>query len=334
MSTRYNEGDLTTSYVAADQGHPFAGVHDDSNTSCLVCRPSPEPLSLTPSRPELSWTLISDVHLGAPDVDLQRLDQDLKGGEEDGSRILLGGDLLDLIVPSDSKRYCPSALHPRLHGCTDLAGALADWLYAILKPVAHRIDFMGLGNHEAEYLHRHHHDPLALVHRMLNDSLASWRPKRQPIFYGGMASWVQYQIQTARHSDPQPFNFFYHHGWGRGGGSAAITQFNLLLQRVEGADVFWLGHFHTPLATRLKRLCAPSHDDDALEPVREVHFVRSGAYRKTYCKPQTQAQLKARGYGRNYAAASLMQPQGVGAARVRLRRDTSDPRGFRVIVEA
>lgn len=295
-----------------------------ANASCLVCRPPRR--SLTDGR-ELTWTLVSDLHLGAPDVDLKLLKRDLDAEPE--GRILLGGDLLDLIVPTDAKRFCVSTIHPRLHGCTDMAGALSEWLHELLEPYAHRIDFAGLGNHEAEYLHRHHHDPLAATLRTLNKGLEGWLPKRPPIFYGGLCSWVCYDIEVSR-GKYKPFNLFYHHGWGRGGGTAAVGQFNHLLQRVEGADVFWLGHFHTPLTTRMQRIQAP-HQGTA--PLREIHFVRSGAYRETYAKPLSQRQLKEKGFGRNYAAAQMMSAQSMGAARITLKKDDS-PRGFSITATA
>lgn len=318
MSISYNAGSLSS---------PTDGDDIQPNASCLVCRPPKR--SLADGR-QLSWTLISDLHLGAPDVDLALLKRDLDSDPE--SRILLGGDLLDLIVPTDAKRFCVSTIHPRLHGCTDLAGSLSEWLHELLDPYAHRIDFAGLGNHEAEYLHRHHHDPLAATLRTLNKGLESWRPKRPPIFYGGLCSWICYDIELGGGKGVKPFNLFYHHGWGRGGGTAAIGQFNSLLQRVEGADLFWLGHFHTPLTTRMRRLQAPTSKDS--EGLREIHFVRSGAYRETYSKPLNQKQLKTLGFGRNYAAAQMMSAQSMGAARITLRKDVTTSRGFSVTTTA
>lgn len=322
MSMRYNAESLSTPASSSS-----AKQEEDTfpNASCLVCKPPRR--SLVDGR-ELTWTLVSDLHLGAPDVDLKLLRRDLDAEPE--SRILLGGDLLDLIVPTDAKRFCVSTIHPRLHGCTDFAGALSEWLYELFEPYAHRIDFAGLGNHESEYLHRHHHDPLAATLRMLNKHLENWQPRRPPIFYGGLCSWICYEIEVTR-GKYQPLNLFYHHGWGRGGGTAAFGQFNSLLQRVEGADLFWLGHFHTPLTTRMRRLQAPSGKNE--EGLREVHFVRSGAYRETYSKPLSQKQLKTLGFGRNYAAAQMMSAQSMGAARITLCKDSS-PRGFSIVTTA
>lgn len=254
-------------------------------------------------------TCVSDLHLGAPDIDLALLRRDLDRYPE--SDILLGGDLLDLIVPTDNKRYCPSNLHPRLQGCTDLSGALTEWLHELFKPYAHRIVFVGAGNHETEYLHRHHADPLAAF---------AYSLPHKP-FYGGLCSWVLYDVCGEK------FNLFYHHGYGRGGGAAPYSQFAQVLQRVEGADAVWMGHLHSPVTAKCRRLTP----DEGL-PLREIHFVRTGSYRQSYTRPVTQDELRRKGLARNYAATHLMQPQSMGAAFLHL--DKKKGGGLDIKVEA
>lgn len=262
LDMRYNVGGTTHGSTSRER--------DDS----LPC-PSFEFQFPIPKSKTLSLSLISDIHLGAPDVDLSLLHHDLASAD----RILLGGDLLDLILPSDSKRYAPSCLHPRLAGSADPVGEALSWLHDLLAPHASKIDFLGSGNHEASFVKHHSFDPLTLLAKSLS------------LPYGGLSSWLTYSFSSL-----PPFRLFYHHGWGKS--SNALNQFQALLSRVENADAFWLGHYHTQLCTKLRRL-TPSGP-------RTIYFLRSGSYRLSPLS----------GTLPSYSTLSFLQPQSLGCAKL------------------
>src|SRR5215472_8385205 len=76
-----------------------------------ICRPKPfvikreEPIGLR---------LMSDLHIGAAHVDYKMIQQELFEAEEQNDRVLINGDLLDLVLPKDVKRYEPTNAHPRI----------------------------------------------------------------------------------------------------------------------------------------------------------------------------------------------------------------------------
>lgn len=209
--------------------------------------------------------LMSDLHIGSPEVDYGLIKKDLKTAEEVDARILLNGDLFDAIVPSDSKRYRPDALHPRIRGRSDVLNETVTWAAELLEPYKKRIDLIGFGNHEDTVL-KHHSTDLA---SMLVDRLGIQRS------YGGYTGFVDYRfVDDLRHT--QRYVIFYHHGAGGGaslGGSAA--EFIKKLQFID-ADMIFLGHRHFRITSHMRRLSCPL---GGYKPrYKEVRYAMTGSY--------------------------------------------------------
>ena len=65
-------------------------------------------------------------------------------------KIAINGDVFDFILPSDLKRFDLDALDKELlvKGLKPIDAAI-EMAYEFLKPYAHLIEYIGIGNHEA-----------------------------------------------------------------------------------------------------------------------------------------------------------------------------------------
>lgn len=120
----------------------FRGLIEGSGSRC-----QPRPLTGKTGDVVSVW-LMSDLHLGASNVDYDRINQELADAKSRNSRILINGDLMDLILPKDHKRYVPDVLLDEIAGRRDVLNASVKFAVKILKPYAHLIDMIGMGNHE------------------------------------------------------------------------------------------------------------------------------------------------------------------------------------------
>lgn len=265
----------------------------------IVCRP--RPLSLP-----CGLTLLSDLHIGARSVDYKLIEKELRDAEKNNDRILINGDVFDAIIPSDKKRYRPSALHSRLSGVDDISNKIVDWAFELLSPYAHLIDMIGAGNHDDALTKNNSFDPvLALVDR-LNDYLTV-----KTISYGGYCGFICYRIAT---KGRKLFNIFYHHGFGKSKLSDQYSQ----LHWIEGVDVVWLGHLHSRTNAHYVRMSPPAYGSTS--EYRDVRFVRTGAYINTY-KGQSQKSIHKSGGVVNYGVLAAHHPYGTGGARILLSED-------------
>lgn len=278
----------------------------------------PAPLAYKPNA-ELGFSLLSDLHIGCANVDHDQIDRELDLAYTRKDRILINGDIADLILTKDHKRYSPSALHPRLQGRADLVNAALDFAYEILYPYASRIDVIGIGNHESKAIHHHDFDFVSELVKKLRTGV-----RHCNTVYGGYAGFVRYEIQSAAWKTPQSLNFFYWHGAGGGASASSAAQEFDKKSFVEGADVVWFAHKHLRMAYEVERLSPPWTLHEPVPRTRRQWNVRTGSYFHTY-PGQTQEGYARDGRQASYAADSLLPPQGRGGARVVLRfgRDTT-----------
>lgn len=261
--------------------------------------------------------LMSDLHIGASHVDYKLIAQEIKDAQERNDRVLINGDLFDLILPNDKKRYQPGAVHPRLRGRSDQVNAAVDWAKEILEPVAHQIDLLGLGNHEAATTKWHSLDPTLLVLYEL-EKIARERDPKHVISYGGYTGFVDYRLRfrqgdKANSSRGHRWILYYHHG---SGGNAPVTKGLIDFNRKDvfiDADMIWMGHKHNRLVVTVEKLRCPMSGDEP--DTREVHHCMTGAYFQTY-RGQSQESVRKHGRQTNYAADMGLAPGGRGGLRV------------------
>lgn len=281
----------------------------------FVTRPRP----LVPDKRSSSCGvfLMSDLHVGAPNVDYKLIERELSDAVLRKDRIVLNGDVADLILSKDAKRYEPSALHKRLQGRNDVVNAALDWCEELLAPAASYIDVIGNGNHEQSITKHHSFDfTTELVKRLR-------RNKNCNAVYGGYSGFVQYAARRQEEvKDSKAFTLFYWHGGGHGSTpSSCASEFDRK-SFVEGADVVWFAHKHLRMAYETEKLVAP-HLDPTLG--RRQWNVRTGSYFVTY-PGQSQESYANSGRVASYAADGLLPPQGRGGVRIVVRFKSGDTR--------
>lgn len=281
----------------------------------FICRPKPAPYSYNA---QLGFWLMSDLHIGAPQVDYARIKKECEDAKANNERILINGDVFDGILKKDQKRYSPSAVHSRLRHRDDQVGAAIEWAIEILSPYADHIDMIGVGNHETALVKHHDIDPVRLLVYELQKKV-----KNHTIHYGGYCGFMDYRFfgitkkgkrkGTGAHSQGKRVVFFYHHG---SGGDAPVTRGMIAFARldwIEGADVIWTGHRHTKWNAEIEKIRCPAAGDKPIR--RRVREIQTGAYFDTY-DGQSQEHFRENGRVSNYAADKACKPHGKGGARV------------------
>jgi len=278
---------------------------------CVTIRPAPLTVS---AGDEIGITLLSDLHVGAANVDYRQILAELESARVRNDRILINGDVIDAILPSDKRRYSVTAIHPRLRDRPDLLDAEIEWAVSLLAPYADRIDMIGSGNHETAVEHHHASDPI----RRIVDTLHSVDGCR--VRAGGVTGFVRYRFRGSKRRSYRPLTIFYHHGSGRGS-TLGTTLRALVGKSWVDADVIWEGHRHTQLsAARHVVRCAA----DGEEPVvHNQRLVATGSYLWAY-SGQSADDFWRRGRQSNYAADNGLPPHSLGGARLTLEFGESD----------
>lgn len=269
----------------------------------------PKPLTVA-SGSEQGFTLMSDLHIGAPHVDYKLIEHELKQAKEKGDRILVNGDVFDAILPKDHKRFAPDALHPRLQGRNNILNEAVKWATEIFEPYVDSIDMMGMGNHDTAVERYHSFDPVLL----LIYELEKKKKKADHIIHHGVyTGFIDYRLQKKGNGHGSyRWLIWYHHGTG---GGAPVTRGMIDLHRTGwvDADLIWMGHKHVRVASNIMTLHCPLSGDEPY--LRDVRQVITGAYFDTY-RGQSQKSVREHGRRSNYAADSGRAPQGKGGARI------------------
>lgn len=293
----------------------------------VICRPA---VLEVPFGGSHGFTLMSDLHIGAPQVDYALIKEELKQARVLGDRVLINGDVFDCISWQDRKRFRPSAIHPRLRGRDDYITAAVDWAVELLGPYADLIDMVGTGNHDDAASRWHNIDPINVLVHELTRLLPKKVRTKHIIHYGGYCGFVDYRFRERPEGSHggKRWVIYYHHG---SGGAAPITKGILDMSRRDiyiEADVIWLGHKHNRFNVSVQRLACPRFGYDIV--TRDVRHVMSGSYLRTYVG-QTQESMRRHGRRSNYAADMGMAPQGMGGARVEVEHVSDGPLAVKVI---
>lgn len=180
--------------------------------------------------------LMSDLHIGSAGTDEDLIKRDLEWFRANNARILLNGDVFDLILPGDRKRFDTRGVHKDILGKVNVIDHQVELGVKILGPYADLIDLVGVGNHETAVEKFHSTDVTARLVRELH-ALGS------TCEYGGYEGWyVKRWVSCQRNY--HSLKIRYHHGFGA---SAPVTKGIIDFNRwqwIEGADVLWFGHRH------------------------------------------------------------------------------------------
>jgi len=252
--------------------------------------------------------LQSDVHIMSPNARLDVVRDELRKAKAMGARVNINGDLFDAILPSDLKRYVPSAVDSPDDDLLDVAVKRAIEIYG---PYADLIDMVGMGNHEGSAL-KHHSVNLS---KRFVDEINRLGGKT---WFGGYGGWITYSFYHERRYGV--FRLRYHHG---AGGASPVTRGTIDFTRmsgwIEGADLVWMGHKHFQ---KVERVCKEGLSTSGVPTSRIETWVMTGGYLDQTVGPIS------------YATAKNMPHLPVGGAFVELTVRRNDTVGNTYKVEA
>lgn len=258
--------------------------------------------------------LLSDTHIGAHDCDKALLKSDLEWAKANNADVFVNGDLCDLVLPKDHKRFMPSLLDDAITRTDSVVNATIDLCVGMLKPYAKQIRMIGSGNHESAMQKHHSTDVTRLIIRELN------RETGADIKHGGYTGAIVWTFRR-NGGGGASFSIYYHHGFG---GSAPVTKgmidFNRLGAYARGADVLWMGHKHWRWASQVVERHIPQRGSEFID--KPVWHIMTGSY---VGGPAEQFD-EAGNYQSNWAVERGFMPQGKGGAKLRLTVERRDER--------
>jgi len=219
---------------------------------------------------------VSDVHLGSKQCDLKALKAYL--GEPRPDTYLVGlGDMMDMIIVSDTKRYRKSG--DGIENEDIIGESVKQWV-DILTPFKSQIIGLGIGNHEDNIIKRCSVNPIKILCEQLG------------VTYLGYSFLLRLQF---REKDGRGRTVIVrgHHGWGGGSRTqgANLTKFSKDCAFFD-ADIFLYGHVHKLQYDTVPRL---SLVGDTLT-ARDKHMVICGTFLKTYSSTTDVTYSEACGY--------------------------------------
>lgn len=233
--------------------------------------------------------LYSDLHIGSADTDYRLLKRELQDSVNAGAVIAINGDVMDLILPGDRKRYKPESLHHSIRGRSDVVNATVDMAAELLQVCCHNILMIGEGNHESATEKCNSVNATKLLIEKIGGN----------INYGGYSGFLDFRVKGV--SKSHRYLIFYHHGAGRGGAKQYLDK----MVRMAEADLFWVGHRHDRVIDGAGRFVCPVGGDDVR--IRSMRFAMSGSYTRT----------NGRGV-LPYGVEKMLPPQDTGRVRVML----------------
>lgn len=274
------------------------------------------------------YTLLSDLHIGARNVDYALIKEELETAKRKKDRILINGDVFDMILSCDKKRFRPDVLHPRLVGKPDIVNSAIEWGAELLGPYADLIDLIGCGNHESSLEKYHNIDVIKiLVHELRKMR----KNKNHQLNHGGFTGYYDARFRDSadnKNRHGKRFVIYYHHG---AGGSAPVTKGIIDFHRKGWiqADVILLGHKHNKITSVVRSMSCPIQGNETV--VKDVYHIMTGSYMTNYAT-QTQGSLEEHGRIAPYASDWGLPEQSKGCARIELEFFSTDrPYKIRVI---
>jgi hypothetical protein len=187
---------------------------------------------------EFRFCFMSDWHLEAADHNRKKLKQDLEEAKETGCRVYVDGDIMDLILPGDMKRYVKAN---DLSESQAVINEVVENALEFLSPYIDIIDGIGVGNHESSTVKYHSIDPAAWLIMLMNQKRDKSLP---PIHHMGYTGYLLLDFQHGDNRKTRRLKIWYHHGVG---GASPVTKGLIDFNRAvyaNDADIYWMGHKH------------------------------------------------------------------------------------------
>lgn len=249
-----------------------------TKTHSMVCRID---VSM-PVNGTLKFFLGNDFHLDHPKCNQELLRQHLQQTVDDGGYILLNGDILCVMQGNSDKRHNKSSVRPE-DNTDSYFDSVVDHAADFLEPFAHRILYMGMGNHESAIVKRLETNLL----KRLCDEL--YHRTRHRIICGEYHGFI-YVVATSSNSTATgrskpraTYKIYHNHG---AGGDAPITNGTIedsrLQMNVEGVDAIWTGHNHNKYNAQKAVVYLDTNPQSMQAKIKIVEMIRSGTYKQEY----------------------------------------------------
>lgn len=178
-------------------------------------------------------TPFSDLHIDDSLCDLAALRRvaNERRGLENHFAVAIG-DIYNLVVPTDLKRYRPSVQPAGIVGRDDWVNRTFDYVSGVLKSLSLRWLLVSPGNHEDEFTKRTGVDLTSLLARELG------------AFRGGYSGVIDFNVGLrSEGSKSSRFRLAYHHGaWG--GMNKGYNGAKPWFSQIDGWHVACYGHNH------------------------------------------------------------------------------------------
>jgi hypothetical protein len=222
---------------------------------------------------------ISDVHMGSEYCDEQGFKKWLD--RHQGAYLLGNGDLMDMVITSDLKRYRKTS--DGTEG-DDIVDQQIGRMYQYLKPFKGRIIGLGTGNHEDSITKHCGTNPMKRLCEMLGCKFLGY-------------TWlIKLLFSSDKGGRGRAVVIYGTHGWGGGSRTqgADLTKFSKHIGSWD-ADCFLFGHVHRKQSDRIPRLGLAA--DKALTLVAKPQLIGiTGTWLKTLSATADPTYSELKGY--------------------------------------
>jgi hypothetical protein len=236
---------------------------------------------------EINLSIYSDIH-DAADKAVPHMK---KRAELPNSYFVCLGDMFDMIVPSDNRRFQPSRVKETLRGKDDFIDQ------AIEEGMATYGKFpwlmLGTGNHCNEVLRRHYTNPMARLAAKLG------------VPFGGFSGFLRLVLRDKRGTARWKVVILYHHG----ASAAQVTKGLLWASRYcagfAGWDVFCYAHNHQCHAHHEAYVRLAEKHDTLVKKNR--YIVNTGTFLESHEQGENPSYAEVKGYKPVAIAAPLIK---------------------------
>jgi hypothetical protein len=229
---------------------------------------------------------LSDLHVDSSSCDLDGLKRLAEERRKLPNHAVIAiGDICDLVMPPDLKRYRPTARSRKLDGRDDFLSAAIDMVVTELKDLKLNWHLVSPGNHEDDAMRHHGVDATSIIAHALKARRGGyWGILSYNIHMGNRNSSGRYHTAC--------FRVAYHHGaWG-----GQLAKGYIGAQRfancIEGWDVFLYGHCHHARLDNEIRINAEPKSKELRE--REVYLINCSSWTEPFSRDPRYPSYKER----------------------------------------